>query len=181
LKYSGNIRNKTPIRIILFILLTFVLSWGLDWLSIKLGGLEAVKDLGGISPGMLAPAFIALVMQVFFLRDSKIYFRHYKESPGWIFYSFFILFLNLIIINLVALKYPDYSILLVGLGTVLLAFWTLAILFISGQSSGEAFSRAGLKLDNIGKGIPFITGVIIFFAISVILNLLLGLGGLQPR
>lgn len=40
---------------------------------------------------------------------------------------------------------------------------------------------AGLKLGNIGKSIPFIIGVIIYFAISAVLNLLLGLGDLQPR
>lgn len=181
LKYSGNIINKTIIRIILFILLTFILSWGLDWFSINKGGLEAVKDLGGISPGMLAPAFIALVMQVFFLRDSKIYFRHYKEAPRWIFYSFFILFFSLITINHAIPKYPDFSMPLVGLGTFMIAFWTLSIFIIRSQSSGKAFKRAGLDLDNMGKGVPFIIGVILFFGISAGLNLLFGLGDLQPR
>ncbi len=79
------------------------------------------------------------------------------------------------------LKYPDFNILLTGLGTVLIAFWTLVLFIIRGQSSGEAFGRAGLELDNIGKGIPFIIGVVIFFASSAVLNLLLGLGDLQPR
>jgi len=168
-------------RISLFLAGTFFLSWGFDWLLIKAGGPEALKNTGGITPGMLTPAFVALILQVFFFRDSKIYYKHYKETPRWIFYSFFILFISLVVINLVALKHPDFNILFIGLGSVLIAFWTLAVFIIRSQSSIEAFRRAGLNLDNIGKGIPFIIGIIIFFIISAILNLILGLGDLQTR
>ena len=181
LNYSGNISNKTTRRIILYILLTFILSWGLDWLFIKIRGLKAANDLGGISPGMLIPAFVALLLQVFFFRDSKIYYKRYRETPRWIFYSFFILFFSLIVINLVSPRNSNLSILFVGIGTILIVFWTLSIFIIRGQSSGEAFKRAGLSIDNLGKGIPFIIGVVVFFILSSVLNLIFGLGDLQPR
>lgn len=93
--YSEKIKINSLIRILVFIAGTFILSWSFDWLQVKVGGFEALKSTGSISPVMLAPAFVALVLQIFFFRDSKIYYKTYRETPRWIFYSFFILFFSL--------------------------------------------------------------------------------------
>jgi len=180
-KYSENNSLKTITRLALFLILTFTLSWGFDRLIFESGGIEALRDSGGISPGMLVPAFVALALRIYIFRDNKLHYKNLRDKSRWIFYSFFILFFIIIILNILALKYPDFSTVFIGTGTGFIAFWTLSIFFILGLSSAKAFRRAGLNIENIGKGIPFIIGIALYFLLSALLNLIFGLGDLQPR
>ncbi len=64
-----------------FVLLTFGLSWGFDLLLSRASGYEAYEALGMTPWGMLVPAFVALILNLFAFKDSPIYFRACVRKP----------------------------------------------------------------------------------------------------
>ena len=168
-------------RVVLFLVLTFALSWGFDLIVAAASGYEAYLDLGMTPWGMFVPAFVALSLQLFVFKDSPIYFRRYKEKPRWILVGFLLLALIYGLVTVLAVVFPQAGRILQGIGTVLITLWTLLIFFVSGQSKAEAFERAGLRLGDVGQGQRFVLGIVVFFVLQAGLNLLLRLGELEGR
>jgi membrane protease YdiL (CAAX protease family) len=163
-------------RILVFLFFTFFLSWGFDVVLIYFAGLDKYRTLGMNPWGMLAPAFVAIILQMFFYKDSRIYFRNYKEKPRWIFYGFLLITALHGILTLTAVFHPEERDLFQGLGALLYTLWTLFLFFNCGQSEKGSFERAGLQLGNMKIGIRFIVGIIIFFLVQAAFNLLFNLG-----
>ena len=142
-KYSENNCLKTITRLALFLILTFTLSWGFDRLIFESGGIEALRDSGGISPGMLVPAFVALALRIYIFRDNKLHYKNLRDKSRWNIPTVSLYCFSLLsFLNILALKYPDFSTVFIGTGTGFIAFWTLSIFFILGLSSAKAFRRA---------------------------------------
>lgn len=163
-------------RLIVFLALTFILSWGFDWLIIFFTSLETFRILGMSPWGMLVPAFVALSLQVFCYQDSPVYFKICEEKPRWIIFGFFVLTILYGILIWIVLLNPDIKRLGQGLGALLFTLWTLLVFFINGQGDKESFARAGLALGDLKTGFRFIVGIIAFFIIQALLNVLFGLG-----
>jgi membrane protease YdiL (CAAX protease family) len=125
---------------------------------------------------MLAPAFVAIFLQLFFFKDSPIYYKTYKEKPRWILFGYLILTIFYGILMLTAAFNPESKQIFQGLGALLLTLWTLLIFFVHGQSKKGSFERAGLSLGRIKIGVLFIVGIILFFLLQAALNLIFGLG-----
>lgn len=163
-------------RILIFCLLVFSLSWGFDWVIIHFTNADVYGNLGMNPWGMLAPAFVALILQIFFFKDSKIYYRIYKEKPRWILFGFILLTVLYGILIIGAAMHPQSKRLYQGIGSLLFTLWTLLIFFINGQSKEGAFERAGLGLGNVKTGQLFIGGIILFFIVQAGLNLFFDFG-----
>ncbi len=163
-------------RVFIFLFLTFSLSWGYDWLIIHFVGIDPYLALGMSPWGMLVPAFVALCLRMFVLKDSPIYFRTYTENPRWILYGFLMLTFFYAALIWTAVIIPDQRRLLQGIGALLFTLWTLLIFFVYGQSGKPSFERAGLGLGNLKLGPRFIAGIVFFFLAQAVFNLLSGLG-----
>jgi membrane protease YdiL (CAAX protease family) len=168
-------------RIVLFICLTFVLSWGFDLLLVARTRSDAFSALGMTPWGMFVPAFVALVLQLFVFRDSAIYFRRYRERPRWILLGFLLLTPVYAMVIVLALTAPGMDRICRGLGPVLITLWTLLVFLVKGQSDAAAFGRAGLGLGDFRQGPWFILGIIAFLIFQAVLNLATGLGDLQDQ
>ena len=166
-------------RIALFLFLTFALSWGFDFLIAMGGRHDAYSALGMTPWGMLAPAFVALVLRLFVFRDSAIHFRRYREKPRWILLGFLLLTPVYGLIIVLAVTVPGAGTVCRGVGTVLITVWTLLIFFVKGHSEVDAFERAGIGLGDFGQGQRFVLGVVAFLLLQAILNLATGLGEFQ--
>ncbi|MEJ2637869.1 MAG: type II CAAX endopeptidase family protein [Calditrichia bacterium] len=163
-------------RIAVFLLFTFVLSWSF-WLIITLTiGHRAYLKLGMSPLDMLFPAFVALALRLFVLRDSSIHFRSYQGKPRRILYGFLLLTVAYGIVTLMSLRIMGHSAILIGIGNLLMTLWTLLVFFVAGQSSKEELEKAGLQLGNKEWGAKLVLGVVIFLALQATLNLLPGLG-----
>jgi len=174
-------RKIRTFKLTLFIGFTFFLSWALDLIIIQSGGLEAYKGLGPISPGMMIPALVAIILQVFIFKDARIHFRKSNVHINWLFFGFLILFTLLLFLVFLSVKMKEYRIIFVGLGSVFITLWTLSVFLIKGLSSSEKFNNAGIKVCSIKKAIPFIAGVVTFFILQAVLNIITGLGEPVPR
>ena len=168
-------------RVFVFLFFTFLLSWGFDWLVIGLGGSGAFRSLSMSPWGMLVPALVAIVLRMFFYKDSPIYYQTYKEKPRWIFLGFMILTVLYGILTLLAVFNPGSGQIFQGLGALLFTLWILGVFFIRGQSSEGAFERAGLKLGNVKIAQRFIGGILLFFLLQAGFNLLFKIGPLAGK
>jgi membrane protease YdiL (CAAX protease family) len=163
-------------RVCIFLLLTFLLSWGFDGLIIYFDGVDPYRDLAMSPWGMLVPAFVALILQRLFLKDSPLYYRVYKEKPHWILDSFLILTVVYAIIFFSAALVPQSKQIFQGIAALLYTLWTLLIFFIHSQSPKSSFAKAGLSLGNIKVGSRLIAGIVFFFLLQAAFIILFGLG-----
>lgn len=168
-------------RVVLFLLLTFGLTWGLEFLVALTIGQAAYLRTGLHPLGMFFPAFSALLLEVFFFKENRLYFRTHKEPTRWIFYGFFLLvFLNGIL-TLLSLITAMQTAILRGLSGILVMIWTLLVFYIYGKCGSSGFERVGLQLGNKALGVRFIAGIVLFLLSQAALNWLFGLGGFTGR
>jgi len=163
-------------RIAIYLFLTFLLSWGFDWLIIYYTGIDVFINLGMNPWGMLAPAFSALILQIFVFKDNPLYYRTHKEKLRWILYSFLILTVIYGFIIWIAALNPILIKLFQGISSLLFTLWTLLIFFIWGKINKSGLENSGLSLGNIKLGLRFIFGIVIFFLLQAVFNLIFGLG-----
>ena len=171
-------------RVVLFLALTFGLSWGFEGVVALTIGQPAYLETGLHPLGMFFPAFSALVLQIFFFRDSALYFRTYREKPRWIVYSYLLLTVLMVPVTLLALTTQLDPRIWQGLGAILVMLWTLVVLYVYGQSDAESLEGAGLQLGDTALGVRFIAGVVLFLLGQAALNWLFGLGtfpGIQEQ
>jgi membrane protease YdiL (CAAX protease family) len=168
-------------RVGIFLSLTFALSWGFDGLLALTVGHPAYLAQGLSPLGMFIPAFVAIVLRLFIFKESPIHFRTYQGKPRWIFYGFLLLTVVYSVVALAGVSVQGQSAIFRGVGNLLLTLWTLLVISIVGQSSKAKLKRAGLQLGDLDRGVKFILGVIVFFALQAGLNLLLGLGDFQGQ
>jgi membrane protease YdiL (CAAX protease family) len=169
-------KNINVKKIVLFLLLTFGLTWGFE-LLIALTITQASYLKTGLHPaGMFFPAFSALILQIFVFKDSSLYYRRNKDKTRWIFYSFLILTVLNVLVNVLALITQFRVLILQGISGILVMLWTLLIFYFYGKSGPEGFQKVGLQLGKIDLGVRFILGVILFLFSQAVLNWLFGLG-----
>jgi len=163
-------------RVFVFLFFTFLISWGFDWLIIGFGGSSAFRTMSMSPWGMLVPALVAIVLQMFFFKDSPIYYQTYKEKPRWIFFGFIIITFLYGILTLLAAFDPESGQIYQGLGSLLYTLWILSVFFIRSQSDEGSFERAGLRLGKVKMAQRFIGGILLFLLLQAGFNLLFKLG-----
>ena len=178
----GNEKKPDRSRLFVFILGTFILSWAGMLLPAQAGNGERLLQRALPPLGMLIPAFVGLVIELFATRDSLIYFRTYKEKPRWVLCAYLVLTLLVGSILLLAAWTSLPTDGLVILGNVLFILWTLLVIRLYRQSGEVAFRRAGLSLGDTQMGLRFVVGFVLFLLLQPLLNWIFGLGepqGLQ--
>ena len=173
-----NPHRRTSWGTILFVGVTFIMSWGFVRL-LAVVNRGTYPELTMTPWGMLVPGFAAIVLQVFVWHDSSSSFRSLDGALRWIFTGYLALTVIYGAVTVLAVALPVAQVALQGVGAVLLTTWTMLILFLGGQSDPEARRRVGLGLGNVRLGQRFVLGVALFVLAQAALNLLCGLGDLQ--
>jgi len=164
------------IHVLIFLMLTFALSWGFDWVILSAAGVQPYGNLGMHPWGMLVSAFVALMLQMFFYKNSPVYYRVYRDKSRWIFFSFFLVVILHGILTVFAVMHPEEKTLFQGAGALLYTLWTLLVFFLYSQSDQATLEQVGLRLKNLRTGQLFIFGILGFFLIQVAGNLVFDLG-----
>jgi membrane protease YdiL (CAAX protease family) len=166
-------------RVVLFLLLTFALSWGFEPLTSAITGRRDVLELGMAPWSMLAPAAVALSLQLFTFRDSPIYIHRFRDRAVWLPLSYLALTLLYALLTILALALPAQARLIGGLANLLTTLWTLFLFWVYSQVGKDGFQRAGIPLGHLHRGARFAVGMALFLLSQAALNLLFGLGHLQ--
>ncbi len=167
-------RNIRLWRIVAFITITFVLTWGFNLLVSLTIGQSAYLNLGVSPLGMLFPAFTALILQLFIFNDSSLHYRNLQGNLRWIIYGYLGITIFYTVFTLTGLFFEIRPPIFQGISSLLITLWTLLVLFLGSQCERKELHSAGLQLGNTGLAVKFFVGVVLFFIIQSGLNLILG-------
>jgi membrane protease YdiL (CAAX protease family) len=158
----------------LFLVLTFGLTWLLDWvLWLTVGYGQNVATVVLLQLQMLLPAFCAIVLGMFVFRDSPLYqVRTHQERPRWFFYYFLVYTVVYAVVGAVMIVSPGQTTLtMAGLVTQGLTILGLVVLIVLRAVSGrEAFARAGLAGGRFVHWLLFAVGFVLFYGLQTALN-----------
>lgn len=163
-------------RVSLFLALTFAISWGTELLTSLTTGQSSYAQLGLSPVQMLVPAWVALVLQMFVFKDSRLYFRKDRGSAVWILNGFLVLAPLYGAVTVLALLVREQRSVFAGIGNLVITLWVLTAFFLHGRVGEDGFRRVGLQLAAKERGFAFVIGVVTFFLGSAAFNLLFGLG-----
>jgi membrane protease YdiL (CAAX protease family) len=166
-------------RVLAYIVLTLGVTWGLMLLTTTREGRDAFLNSALPPSGMLVPAFIALLLEVFLVKESRLYFRTYTQPPRLIVYAFLLLTILVAGLSLLGIYTKIGKNTLGGIGNLLFVLWTLMVIRVYRQSGEASFEVGGLQLGNTEQGVKFVIGIVLFFLLQAGLNLAFGLGKFQ--
>jgi membrane protease YdiL (CAAX protease family) len=166
-------------QVALFLGLTFGLTYLLDLFLYLTSGYGAnVGTTSLLQAQMLIPAAVAIILQLFVFRDSRIY--GLQERPRWFFYVYLAYALIQLALALSLFLMPNqiYQIIASALVQVLLIGLLIFVVLLRLTSGKEAFERAGLSGGKFRYWITFGLLIAGIYAAMTGLNALFGLG--QP-
>jgi membrane protease YdiL (CAAX protease family) len=161
----------------LFLLLTFLLSWTLDLLLYLTAGYGGnTITLITLQLQMLVPASFAILLSVFFFKNSAIYFRNHRERPRWFFYFYLAFALLYAVMLALVFVAPEQAGVASAITSSLSLLGLLVLIALRAFSGREAFARAGLKGGRFKDWLLYGLAFVLFYAAQSGLNALFGLG-----
>lgn len=171
-------KQKTHLsNTILYLLLVFSSSWGLDLILWETVGLkDNTIYLLFLQLRMLLPAFIAILLMRFFFKDSPIHRNHYQDKPVLFYYFFLglvVVYAGLVFWGIVD---PGQSALIGALSGGINMVVVMGLVTIRMISDGRSFSTAGLVGGRIRDWLLWGLGFIAFYGLATYLNHFFNLG-----
>jgi membrane protease YdiL (CAAX protease family) len=161
-----------------FLGLTFGLTYLIDLVIYLRGGLTSPGWYHAIWLTGMMPAFNAILLGLFFLPGSPIYYRRSAGRGRW-FYYFFLLYTVSIAIGVISiwLVPSDQTIEMVNIVTQLVMVVGLPLLIVLRFAAGrEGMARVWLSWGNWRYWLLFGLAYVVFYALQAALNALFGLG-----
>lgn len=160
-----------------FLALTFAATWALDLLMYRTAGYGAnAGALIALQFQMTLPAFSAILLSLFFFRDSPLYTRTYRERPRFFFYVFLLYSIIYGVVTGLALARPQQAAVYSAITGSLTLLVLIILLALRGISGREAFARAGLKGGRFMDWVLYGAAFVLFYAVSTALNAAFRLG-----
>jgi len=161
-----------------YIGLSFGLSWLIDLVIYLNGGLAGQGTRLLLQCMMLMPAFSAMLLGLFFFKDSPIYYKTNYSVSRWFIYFYFFMTLAYLAVAILGPVEPAQS-LAISAYLGLLNFIGLALLLALRWRGGPgAFAGAGMAGGNWRTWQLYGLGVILFCGLETLLNYVFKLG--QP-
>lgn len=159
-----------------FLALTFGLTWLLDLALYLAGGLANAAAGLLLQLQMLLPAFCALLLGVFFFKNSPVYYRTHKTLSRWFIYFYFLLTLLYMAAAAASLVKPDLAATLsqVLLLPSVIGLILLVVLRLVGGK--DTYASAGMGGGRAKIWILFGLGLVAFYGLQALLNYLFKLG-----
>ena len=159
-----------------FLGLAFSLTWLVDLVIYLAGGL--------INPGtrlllqfqMLLPAFSAMLLNVFFFKDSSIYFRSNRAASRWFVYFYFLLTGLYLAGSVVSLIKPDMSAILTSVLLIPNFLGLILLVVIRLKSGRNTLIEAGLAGGKARVWFGYGLALVAFFGLQTLLNYIFKLG-----
>lgn len=155
-----------------FIGLTFGLTWLLDLVIYLRGGLNSITSLTVLQFQMLLPAFSAIVLGLFFFRESPIHVSRNAGRGRWFYYYF--LGLTVIFgIGVIAAWFTDSQATIAVVSSILqlLAVVGLLLLVILRLVAGrDAMARVWLSWGNWRNYLVFGLAIVAYYILQAVLN-----------
>ena len=159
-----------------FLGLAFGLTWLLDLVMYLNGGLAnpGVKLL--LQFQMLLPAFAALLLGMFFFKESPVYYKTNRTASRWFIYYYFFMTLAYLAVAVLGLVQPAQGLAFGGYLLLLSVIGLVLLLVLRWRGGPQAFAGAGMAGGNWRIWLLYGLGVILFCAVETLLNYVFKLG-----
>jgi membrane protease YdiL (CAAX protease family) len=165
-----------------FLGLTFGLTWLLDLAIYLRGGLATAGVTTILQLQMLLPAFSAIVLGLFFFRESPIYRGRAAGRGRWFYYYFLALTAISILAALgmwLAPEQPTIKLAASLIPLILSVLGLLLLVLLRAVAGREAMARVGLAWGKWRYYLAFGLAIVAWFVLQAALNAVTGLGGSQ--
>lgn len=160
----------------IFLGLTFALTWGLDLALYLTGGLKTGAAMIALQLQMLLPAFSAILLGMFVFKDSPINLQNNKTATRW-FTWYFLVFTLLYVAAVVTMFIRPDLITAVSSVMMPLSLVGLILLIVVRVRGGkDALTSIGMGGGRPLLWLLFGLGVVAFFGLQTVLNMLFNLG-----
>jgi membrane protease YdiL (CAAX protease family) len=159
-----------------YIGLTFGLSWLLDLVLYLNGGLTTPAAKLMLQLQMLLPAFAALVLGVFFFKESPVYRGTNRTASRWFIYYYFLMTGVYLVAAIIGLVQPDLATPLSG-GLLILSLIGLVLLGVLRWRGGkQSFAGVGMAFGRIRLWLLYGLAMTLFYGLETLLNYVFKLG-----
>jgi membrane protease YdiL (CAAX protease family) len=169
-------RSVRWLNVVTFLALAFGLTWLLDLVLYMTGGLANPSTRLLLQFQMLIPAFSGLLLGTFFFKESPVYYRTNRSASRWFVYYYFLITVLYLAGAVIGLIQPAQAALISTwllipnvIGLILLVVLRL----IGGKN---AFAEAGLAGGRARIWVLYGLGLVAFFGLQTLLNLVFKLG-----
>jgi membrane protease YdiL (CAAX protease family) len=159
-----------------FLGLAFGLTWLIDLVIYLNGGLTRPSTTLLLQFQMMMPAFSALLLGVFFFRDSPVYFRTNRTTSRWFVYYYFLLTLLYLAGAIASLVQPGQVTTITQLLLVCNLPGLILLIVLRLVGGKKAFAGAGMAGGRWIYWLLLGLGVVAFYGLQTLLNYLFKLG-----
>jgi membrane protease YdiL (CAAX protease family) len=159
-----------------FLGLTFGLTWLLDLALFLNGGLKSPAALITLQFQMLLPAFSAILLGMFFFKDSLINIKNNHSKSGWFtwYYLFFTL-LYAIAVGLVFIR-PDLIQIIMSVMLLPSVIGMILVIVLRLVGGKDTFTGVGMGSGKAKLWFLYGLGIILFVGLQTLLNWLFKMG-----
>jgi membrane protease YdiL (CAAX protease family) len=161
-----------------YIGLSFGLAWLVDLVLYLNGGLKHPFATLMLQFMMLMPAFSALLLGVFFFKESPVYYRTNRTASRWYIYYYFLMTLVFLAGVIAALAQPS----LIGTVSGSLGLFSVVglvlLLVLRWRGGPQSFAGAGMAFGRIRLWLLYGLGLVLFYGLQTLLNYVFKMGTL---
>jgi membrane protease YdiL (CAAX protease family) len=161
-----------------YIGLAFGLSWLIDLVIYLNGGLASPATKLLMQFMMLMPAFSAMLLGMFFFKESPIYYKTNRTASRWFIYYYYFMTFAYLAAAVIGLVQPVQGLALSSSLILLSVIGLVLLLVLRWRGGPETFAKAGMAGGNWRIWLLYGLGVILFCALETLLNYVFKLG--QP-
>jgi membrane protease YdiL (CAAX protease family) len=161
-----------------YIGLSFGLAWLIDLVLYLNGGLANPSTTLMLQFQMMMPAFAAMLLGMFFFKESPIYYQTNRTASRWFIYYYYLMTLAYLAAAVVGLLQPALSATLSG---SLLLFSVIGLLLIGvlrWRGGPQSFAGAGMAFGKIRIWLLYGLALVLFYGLEALLNYVFKLGTL---
>jgi len=161
-----------------FIGLSFGLAWLVDLVLYLNGGLTHPSAVLMLQFQMLMPAFAALLLGMFFFKESPIYYKTNHTASRWFIYYYFLMTLVYLAAAVVGSIQPALSTTLSGSLLIFSVIGLVLLLVLRWRGGPQSFAGAGMAFGKIRIWLLYGLAMVLFYGLETLLNYVFKFGTL---
>lgn len=161
-----------------YIGLSFGLAWLVDLVLFLNGGLKNPGAALLMQFQMLMPAFAALLLGMFFFKESPVYHKTNRTASRWFIYYYFLMTFAFLVAAVVVMLQPALSTTLSGSLLIFSVVGLVLLLVLRWRGGPQSFAGAGMAFGKIRVWLLYGLGMVLFYGLETLLNYVFKLGTL---
>jgi membrane protease YdiL (CAAX protease family) len=161
-----------------YIGLSFGLAWLIDLALYLNGGLNNPAAGLMLQFQMMMPAFAALLLGVFFFKESLVYHKSNQTASRWFIYYYFLMTLAYLVGSVVAMVQQSLAATISGSLLIFSVVGLVLMLVLRWRGGTQSFAGAGMAFGSFRIWMLYGLGMVLFYGFETLLNYIFKFGTL---